>query len=877
MKTSNEIRKQFLKYFQDREHEIVKSAPIVAKDDPTLLFTNAGMNQFKDNFLGIKAPIAPRLADTQKCLRASGKHNDLDEVGHDTYHHTMFEMLGNWSFGDYYKAESIEWAWDLLVNVYQLNPELIYVTVFGGDEEDQLGVDDDAVEEWKKWIPAERILRYGKEDNFWEMGDVGPCGPCSEIHIDLRSEEDKAALPGAQLVNEGHPEVIEIWNLVFMEFNRKADRSLEPLPAKSVDTGMGLERLVMAMQGVKSNYDTDLFSPYIAYLEQNHGCKYGRSQEESIAMRVVMDHIRAITFSICDGQAPGNKDAGYVIRRILRRASRYGFQYLNITEPFLFKLVPVMAEIYKDTFPEIGQQQDYVCKLVEEEEKSFLRTLERGTQMFDEYLKDSNSPDKIVDGSFAFKLYDTFGFPIDLTGIMATENGWTVDMAGFDAEMAKQRGRGQEAGAVKTGDWVEIYPLDDLPEFTGYDAVEGSARVMRYRTLEVKKEKIFQIVLDKTPFYAESGGQVGDTGTIRKGDSVIKVLDTKKENDLIVHFADSLPEFPEGEWETVVDTERRRLIKANHSATHLLHAALRQVLGQHVEQRGSLVSDTVLRFDFSHYQKMTSEEIAEVERIVNAKIAENIRLDERRNVPIEEAKELGAMMLFGEKYGDNVRVIVFDPKYSVELCGGIHVAQTSEIRLFKIVSEGSISAGVRRLEAYTSDGAFAYLEENLQTLEEMKGLLKQNQDPAKALASLIESHKTLEKELQKLQLEQVGQLKDGLLQKVNAVGNYQLLAQVVNVPSPKELKSLAFDLRRALNNTVIVLGMVNNGKPMLNVVLSEDLETSGAFHAGKMIRTLAAEIGGNGGGQAGFASAGGKDADGFDKAMAKAEEVLQGG
>ncbi|MEM0998569.1 MAG: alanine--tRNA ligase [Bacteroidota bacterium] len=880
MKTSNEIRKQFLDYFSARQHEIVRSAPIVAKDDPTLLFTNAGMNQFKDNFLGIKAPAAPRLADTQKCLRASGKHNDLDEVGHDTYHHTMFEMLGNWSFGDYYKAEAIEWGWDLLTNVYGIDPDLIYVTVFGGDADDNLGEDAEAVAEWQKWIGDDRILRFDKKDNFWEMGEVGPCGPCSEIHIDLRRPEEKAKVPGAELVNADHPEVIEIWNLVFMEFNRKADKSLVPLPAKCVDTGMGLERLVMALQGVKSNYDTDLFRPYIDFLEREYGAKYGRSEEETIAMRVVMDHIRAIAFSITDGQAPSNNKAGYVIRRILRRASRYAFTFLGINVPFLYRLVPVLAEIYRDTFPEVGQQQEYLGKLIEEEEKSFLRTLERGTQLFDEYLRERAGGERLINGAFAFKLYDTYGFPSDLTRIMAEEKGWQVDVAGFNAEMQKQKDRAREAGEVQTGDWVEISALDDLPVFTGYDTLEGTARIMRYRTLETKKKnktrKVYQLVLDTTPFYAESGGQIGDTGTLRKGDAVIRILDTKKENELIVHEIDRLPEFAEGDWEAQVDPERRRRIKANHSATHLVHAALREVLGQHVEQRGSLVSDALLRFDFSHFQKMTEEEITRVEEIVNARIAEGIALDERRAVPIAEAKELGAMMLFGEKYGDQVRVIVFDPEFSIELCGGTHVTNTHEIRLFKIASEGSISAGVRRIEAYTSDRALAYLGDNLATLEQIRALLKQSQDPAKAVAQLIDSHKALEKELQKLQQAQVGQLKEGLLARIKAVGNFRLLAEVVDVPSGKELKSLAFDLRKDRKNTVIVLGMVNNGKPMLNVAITADLESAGTFNAGQLIRELAAEIGGKGGGQAGFAAAGGRDAEGFPKVMAKALELLEG-
>lgn len=872
--TSNEIRNTFLEYFRKQQHEIVPSAPIVAKDDPTLLFTNAGMNQFKDNFLGIKAPKAPRLADTQKCLRASGKHNDLEEVGHDTYHHTMFEMLGNWSFGNYYKAEAIEWAWDLMVNVYGIDPEKLYVTIFGGDEADGLGEDLEARKEWEKWIAPERILPYDKKDNFWEMGDTGPCGPCSEIHIDLRTEEEKAQIPGHELVNADHPEVIELWNLVFMEFNRKADRSLEPLPAKSVDTGMGLERLVMVLQGKKSNYDSDLFAPYIEFLEKEYGCKYGRSKEESIAMRVVMDHIRAIAFSIADGQLPSNVGAGYLVRRILRRASRYAFQFLGVNEPFLYRLIDIMVGIYEDIFPELPAQAGLIKRIVEEEEKSFIRKLERGTVMFDEYIRSHGEGDKVVDGDFAFRLYDTFGFPIDLTMVMATEQGWTVDEAGFTANMEEQRARSQAATAVTTGDWVEVNAMEGMPVFLGYDHTEINVEIARFRTQETKKGKIYQVVLNRTPFYAESGGQVGDTGTLRNGEQEIKVLDTKKENDLIVHFVDRLPEDGTGEWTASVDVARRRLIKANHSATHLMHAALREVLGTHVEQKGSLVSDQLLRFDFSHFSKTTEAEIAQVEAIVNRQVAAGIALDERRDVPIEQAKAMGAMALFGEKYGDNVRVIVFDPEFSVELCGGTHVANTSEIRLFKIVSESSIAAGIRRVEAFTSDRALEWLASKVDVLGEMTALLKHPQDPAKALGELIEKHRELEKQLQKLQQAQVGSMKDDLKAKVKDAGAYQLLSEVVEVPSAKELKQLVFDLRKGLKNTVIVLGAVANDKPLLNVAISEDLDAGGAINAGQLIRELAKEIQGGGGGQAFFASAGGKNPAGLPNAIGKAAELV---
>jgi alanyl-tRNA synthetase len=873
MKTAHEIRTQFLAFFEARQHLIVDSAPIIAKDDPTLMFNNSGMAQFKDNFLGIKPPKAVRIADTQKCLRASGKHNDLDDVGHDTYHHTMFEMLGNWSFGDYYKKEAIEWAWELLHKVYGIPKEDIYVTIFGGDAGDNMPEDVEALAEWKKWVDEDHILRGNKKDNFWEMGDTGPCGPCSELHIDLRSSEIKATIPGRDRVNQDDPQVVEVWNLVFMEFNRKADKSLESLPAKNVDTGMGFERLCMALQGKKSNYDTDVFRPYIDFLEKEYGCKYGRTDEESIAMRVVMDHIRSICFCIADGQVPSNAKAGYVVRRILRRASRYGFQFLGRTEPFLYRLVDVLAGIYADVFPEVAAQKAFIKKVVEEEEKSFLRTLERGTRMFDDYIRDHASS-KVIDGKFAFNLYDTFGFPVDLTKVMAREKGWVVDEVAFEALLEEQKSRSRADSEVKMGDWVEVFPMVGMPVFTGYENTAGTAKMARYRTVDTAKGKVYQVVLDQTPFYAESGGQVGDTGVLRSANEILRVLDTKKENDLIVHFVDQLPENPGAAWDAEVDAARRRLIRANHSATHLLHAALRRVLGTHVEQKGSLVSDQILRFDFSHFQKMTDAEIATVEQIVNSKIAEGIALGERRNVPIAEARNLGAMMLFGEKYGDAVRVITFDPKYSVELCGGVHVQNTAEIRLFKLVSEGSISTGVRRIEAVTSDGAIAYMEQKLAVLDSLTSLLRNPQDPAKSLESLLDANRKLEKDLQKLQAAAVGDLKDGLLQKAKTVGSLTLINEVVEVPSDKELKTLAFDLRKGLTNAVIVLGAVFDGKPMLNVVITEDLEQAGKVHAGNLVREIAKEIQGGGGGQSFFASAGGKDASGLGRAVAKAAELV---
>lgn len=875
MKSASIIRQEFLDYFEKQQHWIADSSPIVAKDDPTLLFTNSGMNQFKDNFLGIKPPKAPRIADTQKCLRASGKHNDLEDVGHDTYHHTMFEMLGNWSFGDYYKKEAIAWAWELLTGVYGIAKEDIYVTVFGGDEKDGLPMDTEAAELWKAYTTPDRILPFSKKDNFWEMGDTGPCGPCSEIHVDTRSAEEKAKIPGAKLVNMDDPQVIEIWNLVFMEFNRKADGSLEALPAKNVDTGMGFERLVRVLQGKSSNYDTDLFTPYIAFLEKHYSCRYNRTEEESIAIRVVMDHIRSISFAIADGQSPSNTGAGYVIRRILRRASRYGFQFLGIKEPFMYRLVDVLVDIYKDIFPELGQVKDKLKLQIEAEEKSFLRTLERGIKLFDDYVRNAAAGITVVDGSFAFNLFDTFGFPLDLTRVMAKEQGWTVDEAGFEAEMAVQKARSQAAAEQKTGDWIEVHVAEGMPIFTGYERLDGEVRINRHRTIERAKGKAYQIVLDRTPFYAESGGQVGDTGVLIKGDSVVKVIDTTRENELIVLWVEALPELPGGVWEAQVDVKRRALIEANHSATHLLHAALRSVLGTHVAQQGSLVNEQLLRFDFSHFAKVTDEELARVEAIVNAKIAEGIELIERRDVPIDAAKALGAMALFGEKYGDKVRVIIFGADYSIELCGGTHVRNTRDIRLFKLVSEGSISAGVRRIEAVTSDGAVAYFESKVATLARLSELLKHPQDTVKALEQLLDNQKKQEKALEKLQLAQVAQAKRALLGKVRDLGKVQLLSEVVEVPGADALKSLSFELRKELKNTVIVLGTVSDEKPLLSVILTEDLD-QGIFNAGKLVGVLAKEIGGGGGGQAFYASAGGKNPAGIGNAVALAESLVKG-
>ncbi len=876
MKSGTEIRNTFLNFFKQKLHQIAKSAPIVVKNDPTLMFTNAGMNQFKDLFLGTKSPESRRVADTQKCLRVSGKHNDLDEVGHDTYHHTMFEMLGNWSFGDYYKKETIEWAWKLLTEEYKLEVDRLYVTIFGGDKEDGLDVDLEAREEWKKWISEDRILHYGKKDNFWEMGDVGPSGPCSEIHIDLRSEEDRKKVDGKTLVNADHPEVVEIWNLVFIQFNRKSDGSLEELPEKHIDTGMGFERLAMALQDKKSTYDTDIFDLTREFLETKTDYVYADAPEaQRIAMRVIVDHIRAIVFTIADGQLPSNTGAGYVIRRILRRASRYAFSYLGLKTPFMYQMVALLARQYEGVFPEVGAQQDYLEKIIRQEEDSFLRTLESGTQLFEKYLEDHKAKKKKeVEGAFAFKLYDTFGFPLDLTELMAREKGWTVDLKGFDALLEEQQERSRAATSFDTGDWVLVHSTDDLPRFLGYDTLETQTRILSYRTVKMKKKQLYQIVLEETPFYAESGGQVGDRGLLMKNGEKIKVLDTKKENELIVHVVDKLPKEAEGSWTARVEEHLRELTAANHTATHLMHAALREVLGNHVEQRGSLVSEKLLRFDFSHFQKVTEEEMEKVEKRVNEKIAQNISLVEYRSMPIEEAKGMGAMALFGEKYGDQVRVIVFDPDFSVELCGGTHVPQTSDIRLFKFVSEGSVAAGIRRVEAYTSDRAFAYLDDKAKKYDLIAALLKNPKNLEKAIADLNEKNRELEKEVQQLMSEKVQVLKEELRQKAEKIGAIEVIRERVDLSSADVLKQLSFELKKVSTNTLIVLGAAINGKPLLSVILSDDLAEAKTYSAVQMIRDLAKEIKGGGGGQAFYATAGGKDVSGIDKALKKVEELL---
>ena len=861
------VRKKFLEFFESKGHKIVPSAPLVLKNDPSLLFTNSGMVQFKDNFLGNATPQHNRVADTQKCLRVSGKHNDLEDVGLDTYHHTMFEMLGNWSFGDYFKKDAIAWAWELLTEVYELPKERLYVTVFGGDKKDNLPVDTDAEDLWKQYISTDRILHGNKKDNFWEMGEQGPCGPCSEIHIDLRSDEEVKKKAGKELVNNDHPQVVEIWNLVFMEFNRKADGFLEKLPAQHVDTGMGFERLCMAIQKKTSNYDTDVFRPlmdFIAIHADNY--KYGSETKKDIAVRVIADHIRAVSFAICDGQLPSNTGAGYVIRRILRRAVRYGFSYLNFKEPFMFRLVPLLALQLKDVFPELHKQENYVERVVHEEEISFLRTLEKG-------LKRIENLDKTISGEQAFELYDTFGFPFDLTSLIARERGFNVDEKGFTEEMQKQKSRSKADATKETGDWILIGE-DKKTEFIGYEQLESEIKIVKYRKIKQKNKELFQLVFDKTPFYAESGGQVGDTGVIESVNEKIFITDTKKENELIVHFTEKLPDSFNSTFVARVDGIKRELTKDNHSATHLLHAALRQVLGKHVEQKGSLVNEKILRFDFSHFAAMTSQEIENVETIVNEKIRANIPLNEQRNVPIENAKLLGAMALFGEKYGDFVRVITFDPKFSVELCGGTHVSATGNIGLFKIVSESSVAAGVRRIEAVTAEGAQEFVNGSLAVLDELKMLLKNPKDISASLQSLIEERHSLEKKLEVLYQQQANLMKDDLARKAVKSNGHTLIAEKVSVPNADTLKNIAYALRNQFDDLLLVLAAEVEGKPQVAVMLGEKLEASKKFHAGNMVKELAKEIDGGGGGQPFFATAGGKNLNGLDAVLSKAKSLI---
>ncbi|MBP6513232.1 MAG: alanine--tRNA ligase [Bacteroidia bacterium] len=864
--TSSQIRQAFLDFFASKGHSIVASAPIVVKNDPTLMFTNAGMNQFKDIFLGNEPPKAKRIANTQKCLRVSGKHNDLEEVGVDTYHHTMFEMLGNWSFGDYFKEEAIEWAWELLTKVYELPKDRLYVTVFEGDAKENLAFDQEAFDFWKKWIAEDRILRGNKKDNFWEMGETGPCGPCSEIHVDLRSDEERKKVDGKTLVNESHPQVIEIWNNVFMEFNRKSDGSLEPLPAKHVDTGMGFERLCMAMQGKISNYDTDVFTPSIQFIEETSGIKYGAAEKTDIAMRVIADHIRAISFAIADGQLPSNNKAGYVIRRILRRALRYNFTFLNIKDPFMYKLLKVISKQFENVFPELHAQEDFVARVIQEEEISFLRTLDTGIKKFE-----ALSTKKIA-GDFAFELYDTYGFPIDLTELMARENKMEVDMDGFNACMEEQKNRSRKATATSADDWT-IVRDEDAVEFVGYDFLECEAEILRYRKVKKGNKEQYQIVLNRTPFYAESGGQVGDTGFLQSEESKISITDTQKENNLIIHFADKIPSDINAVFKAVVDYNRRALITKNHSATHLMHAALRNVLGTHVAQKGSMVNEHTTRFDFSHFAKMTDEEINSIEQIVNKKIRENIALNEQRNVPIKQAQETGAMALFGEKYGDFVRVITFDKNFSVELCGGTHVKASGEIGLFKITGESAVAAGVRRIEAITADGAEQFINDQLDALEKIKEIVNHPGDIVKGVTSLVEANESLKKQLAQFQNEKAQSVKADLLTKIKSHDGINRIIAQVDLDA-ESIKNISYELKNQLSDLYCFLCANVDGKPHLSLMLSDSLVSEKGLNAMAIIRNLAKEIQGGGGGQPFYATAGGKNVEGLPKALQLANSII---
>jgi len=869
--TSAEIRKAFLDFFASKGHQIVHSAPIVVKNDPTLMFTNAGMNQFKDYFLGNQQAPNPRIADTQKCLRVSGKHNDLEEVGVDTYHHTMFEMLGNWSFGDYFKKEAIEWSWELLTTVLNIPKDRLYVTIFEGDEKEGLPKDDEAASEWKKWISEDRILLGNKKDNFWEMGDTGPCGPCTEIHVDTRSDNERKTVDGKTLVNADHPQVIEIWNNVFIQFNRLKDGSLQQLPAKHVDTGMGFERLVRVLQQKTSNYDTDVFTGTIAKIAEITGQTYGGTDTKSdIAFRVLADHIRAISFTIADGQLPSNTGAGYVIRRILRRAVRYYYSYLAYQQPLLHQLLPVIADQFENVFPELKQQEAFVAKVIREEEEAFLRTLEKGLKRIETIIGSSKGE---INGRDAFELNDTYGFPLDLTQLIASERGLTVDEKGFHEARKEQQERGRKAGAIDTEDWV-IVAEGTSNEFVGYDSLETKAQVLKYRKVKAKGKEAVQIVLDKTPFYAESGGQVGDSGQLLINNEELVIVDTKKENDLIIHFAEKLPSSFEGEIIAKVDAAKRKHTAIHHSATHLLHAALRKVLGTHVAQKGSLVNADYLRFDFSHFSKMSDEEIREVEKIVNEKIRENVPVV-IRTMPKEEAMQSGATALFGEKYGDTVRVVTIDPTYSIELCGGTHVGATGELGYFKIISEGAVAAGVRRVEAISGLAAENYLLEQFDLIRSIREGLKNPKDLQKAITSLQEENTALKKSLEKFEAAQLRSLRDSLAQKAEPVNGSNFIGEIVEVGSADALKKLAFDLKSAIETPAIVLAAAIEGKASVVVLFDEKLVAEKGVDASSLLKQkIAPLIKGGGGGQKTLATAGGQDVSNLSAVIAAVKTAL---
>jgi alanyl-tRNA synthetase len=891
MLTSAEIRKQFLDFFQSKGHEIVPSAPIVIKNDPTLMFTNAGMNQFKDYFLGNKQPLYTRVADTQKCLRVSGKHNDLEEVGVDTYHHTMFEMLGNWSFGDYFKREAIAWSWELLTTVYKLDKDRLYVTIFEGDENQGLPKDNEAYNEWKKVIGEERIVSGNRKDNFWEMGDTGPCGPCTEIHVDCRTDEERARVDGKTLVNNDHPQVIEIWNNVFIQFNRKKDGDLEPLPAKHVDTGMGLERLVRVLQGKNSNYDTDVFTGTINEVEKITAKRYDYGDsKQAIAFRVIADHIRAISFTVADGQIPSNTGAGYVIRRILRRAARYYYSYLDFKQPLLHRLVPLLAKQFDSVFPELHKQADFVAKVIREEEDAFLKTLGKGIERFQQYetsnihqpvakvsagSKQVNEMDMrgVLNGKFAFELYDTYGFPLDLTKLIASEKGWTVDEVAFKTEMQQQKDRSRAATKIDTEDWIEVNKADKT-NFIGYHYLQSDTQVIKYRKIKAKNKEQFQLVLETTPFYAESGGQVGDKGILQFGEEKIFVTDTKKENDLVIHFTDKLPSDISMSVIASVDQDDRLNITYNHTATHLVHAALRQVLGNHVTQKGSLVAPEMLRFDFSHFSKMTDEELRKTEELVNEKIRANIPVV-IKEMQKDEALKTGAMALFGEKYGDTVRVVFVDPAYSVELCGGTHVGYTGMIGLFIITTETAIAAGVRRIEAVTGPVALRYVGDKLGQIKQVSELLKVK-EPLKAVEKLIEDKLTLEKKIERLEARQLVIIRNQLLQKDETINGITFVGDIVEVDNAEALKKLCFDLKNNLNDYVAVLAANIGGKPFVAVGIAETVSAARNLDAGKIIKEkIAPLIKGGGGGQKTLATAGGQEVGNLKQAIEAVKDLLR--
>jgi alanyl-tRNA synthetase len=862
---SQEIRSKYLEFFKSNAHTIVPSGPMVIKDDPTLMFTNAGMNQFKEYFLGNTVPKSTRMTDTQKCLRVSGKHNDLEEVGMDTYHHTMFEMLGNWSFGDYFKKDAIHWAWELLTEVFKIDKSILYVSVFEGSSDDNLELDKEALELWKAIVPEDRIILGNKKDNFWEMGDQGPCGPSSEIHVDIRSEEEKAKVSGRDLVNGDHPQVVEIWNLVFMEFNRKANGSLEKLPAKHVDTGMGFERLCMVLQHKKSNYDTDVFTPIISEIEKVTSSKYGKSEKTDIAIRVIADHVRAVAFSIADGQLPSNTGAGYVIRRILRRAIRYGFTFLNTKEPFIYKLVDTLSPQMGETFPELKSQKNLCKNVIKEEEHSFLRTLDQGLILLENIIEKTDG--KTVSGKKAFELYDTFGFPIDLTALILRERGYKLNEEEFNSELQKQKVRSRAASVIVAGDW-QILGEEESRNFIGYDQLLADVKITRFRKVADQKGELFQIVLDKTPFYPEGGGQVGDKGYLKSADGeMMKITDTKKENNLIIHFTKNLPKDPTATFKAVVDSKKRIQTQANHSATHLLHQALRNVLGEHVEQKGSMVSSEHLRFDFSHFSKLTAVEIDEIENFVNDRIREQQPLIEQRDLEYKQAIKQGAIALFGEKYGDSVRTIRFGE--SMELCGGTHVQNTADIWYFKIISEGAVAAGIRRIEAITGDAVKAYFSGQTETLNEIRAELKNTKTPVKAIHSLMEENAALKKQVEVLTREKAKNLKNELKNELTNIGGIEFLAKKVDLDA-SGIKDLAIQLGETGNNLFLLLASEQDGKALLSCYISKELVAERDLDAGKVVRELGKCIQGGGGGQPFFATAGGKNPAGINEALEKA-------